>query len=104
MENHEKNIKLIVVDSLTALTPDELTEDDKKISDGQIGIQARYTGNLLKRYRGRINNSEKAVIFINQMRVKMNGYRANEEPAGGNAQQFTMDSILSEWERILEEN
>lgn len=90
----EKNIKLIVVDSLTALTPDELTEDDKKISDGQIGIQARYTGNLLKRYRGRINNSEKAVIFINQMRVKMNGYRANEEPAGGNAQQFTMDIRL----------
>ncbi len=91
-----ENVKLIVIDSLTFLTPDELTEAGKKISDGQIGIQSRYTGNLLKRYRDRIINKEKSVIFINQMRIKMSGYGfiANEEPAGGNAQQFAMDIRL----------
>lgn len=87
----EENFKLIVIDSLTFLTPDELEEKGKKISEVQIGIQSRYTGNLLKRYRNKISNGEKAVIFINQMRVKMNGYSSTEEPAGGNAQQFAMD-------------
>jgi RecA/RadA recombinase len=89
-------IKLIVVDSVTALTPDELTQEGKLISDGQIGIQSRYTGNLLKRYRERINNNEKIVVFINQMRTKIpTGYgHAYDAPAGGNAQQFTMDIRL----------
>lgn len=92
----EPSIKLIVIDSVTALTPDELTEYGRKISDGQIGIQSRYTGNLLKRYRERINNNEKTMIFINQMRTKIpSGYgHAYDAPAGGNAQQFTMDIRL----------
>lgn len=88
--------KMIVIDSVTALTPDELTEDGRRISDGQIGIQSRYTGNLLKRYRERINNNEKIMVFINQMRTKIpTGYgHAYDAPAGGNAQQFTMDIRL----------
>lgn len=92
----DPEVALIIVDSITQLTPDELVEDGKKISDGQIGIQARYTGNLLKRYRERINNSEKSIIFINQMRTHIpTGYgNAYEAPAGANAQQFTMDIRL----------
>ena len=92
----DPNIALIIVDSLTALTPDELVADGKKISDGQIGIKARYTGNLLQRYRERINNNEKTMIFINQMRTHIAmGYGSSyDAPAGANTQQFTMDIRL----------
>lgn len=104
----DPKISLIIVDSITQLTPDELVEDGKKISDGQIGIQARYTGNLLKRYRERINNNEKSIIFINQMRTHIpTGYgNAYEAPAGANAQQFTMDIrlIMKKCEEIKAED
>lgn len=104
----DPNVALIIVDSITQLTPDELVEDGKKISDGQIGIQARYTGNLLKRYRERFNNSEKSIIFINQMRTHIpTGYgNAYEAPAGANAQQFTMDIrlIMKKCEEIKAED
>lgn len=92
----DPNIALIVVDSLTALTPDELVAPGKKISEGRIGIQAVNTGNLLKRYRERINNNEKTIIFINQMRthIPMGYGNAYDAPAGANAQQFTMDIRL----------
>ena len=92
----DPNIALIIVDSVTALTPDELVAPGKKISDGRIGIQAVNTGNLLKRYRERINNNEKTMIFINQMRTHIAlGYgQTYDAPAGANAQQFTMDIRL----------
>lgn len=92
----DPEVSLIVIDSITALIPDELTDIDKKISDGQIGIHSRYTGNLLTRYKNKINNSEKTIVFINQMRKKIPmGYgHANDEPAGGNAQRFSMDIRL----------
>ena len=92
----DPNTALIIVDSLTALTPDELVATGKKISEGRIGIQAVNTGNLLKRYRERINNNEKSMIFINQMRthIPMGYGNAYDAPAGANAQQFTMDIRL----------
>lgn len=92
----DPNVALIVVDSLTALTPDDLVAEGRKISEGRIGIQAVNTGNLLKRYRERINNNEKTMIFINQMRthIPMGYGSAYDAPAGANAQQFTMDIRL----------
>lgn len=81
-----------VIDSITALIPKKSLE--KSISEVEPGLNARYSSDFLKKYKALLEMSESktSVIFINQMRNKLN-FRGMTtfEAAGGNAQKFYMD-------------
>ena len=84
------NCSFIVIDSITALLPDEMLE--KSITDVLPGIQARYMSNFLQKFKGMITNSGTSMIFINQIRNKFN-FRGmtTQDSAGGYAMKFYQD-------------
>ena len=80
-------VSLIVVDSVAALTPRAEIEGD--MGDSHMGLQARLMSQALRKLAGNINRSGSAVIFINQIRMKIGVMFGNPETTtGGNALKF----------------
>mgnify|MGYP001217809147 CR=1 FL=1 len=79
-------ISLIVIDSVAALTPRQELEAD--VGQVRPGAQARMMSQNLRRLTSLINQSNTAVVFINQLRHKIGGYGNPETTAGGNALKF----------------
>lgn len=81
-------IDLIVIDSVAALVPK--SEIEQSIEQNSVGVQARLMSKALRRLAGILNKSETTVIFINQLREKMNtmGYGPSETTSGGRALKF----------------
>jgi recombination protein RecA len=78
---------IIVVDSVAALVP--RAEIEGEMGDSHMGLQARLMSQALRKLTGAISKSQAALIFINQIRMKigvMLGYP--ETTTGGNALKF----------------
>lgn len=83
-------VDLVVVDSVAALIPQ--AELEGTMGEMQVGGQARLMSHALRKLTGTIHKSRTAVIFINQIRMKIGGmpggYGNPETTSGGNALKF----------------
>ncbi len=81
------SVDLIVIDSVAALTPRAEIEGD--MGDHHMGLQARLMSQALRKITGNIHRSNCMVIFINQIRLKIEVIFGNPETTtGGNALKF----------------
>lgn len=79
--------RLVVVDSVAALTPK--AELDGEIGDSHVGLQARLMGQTLRKVTGAASASGCTVIFINQLRHKIGVlFGSPETTPGGNALKY----------------
>jgi recombination protein RecA len=83
-------VDLVVIDSVAALIPQ--AELEGTMGEMQVGGQARLMSHALRKLTGTIHKSRTAVIFINQIRMKIGGmpggYGNPETTSGGNALKF----------------
>ncbi len=80
-------VDVIVVDSVAALVP--RAEIEGEMGDAMVGVQARLMSQALRKLTGAISKSKAAVIFINQIRMKIGVMFGNPETTtGGNALKF----------------
>lgn len=82
-------INLIIVDSVAALTPQ--AELNGEMTDMTIGLLARLMSKGLRKITGALNEQNCAIIFINQIREKINtGFMMGnpETTTGGRALKF----------------
>lgn len=80
-------IDLIVIDSVAALVPQ--AEINGEMGDSHMGLQARLMSQALRKLTGLLNKSNTALIFINQLRMKIGVMFGNPETTtGGNALKF----------------
>ncbi len=79
---------LVVIDSVAALIPQ--AELDGSMGETQVGGHARLMSHALRKLTGSIHKSRAAVIFINQIRMKIGvtGYGSPETTTGGQALKF----------------
>ncbi|WP_243312537.1 recombinase RecA [Fundidesulfovibrio agrisoli] len=81
-------VDVIVIDSVAALIPQ--AELEGEMGESQVGGQARLMSHAMRKLTGTIHKSNTAVIFINQIRMKIGvtGYGSPETTTGGNALKF----------------
>ncbi|HEU6436947.1 MULTISPECIES: recombinase RecA [Nitratidesulfovibrio] len=81
-------VDIVVIDSVAALIPQ--AELEGVMGEMQVGGQARLMSHALRKLTGTIHKSRTAVIFINQIRMKIGtmGYGNPETTTGGNALKF----------------
>ncbi len=81
-------VDVVVIDSVAALIPQ--AELEGEMGETQVGGQARLMSHALRKLTGTIHKSNTAVLFINQIRMKigMTGYGSPETTSGGNALKF----------------
>lgn len=81
------SLDLIVIDSVAALTP--RAEIEGEMGDQQMGLQARLMSKALRKLTAIAQKSGTAIIFINQIRMKIGVMFGNPETTtGGNALKF----------------
>lgn len=83
-----KGYGLIVVDSVSAMTPESELERD--YNEETIGLQARMMSKAMRKIVGLISRTNTAVVFINQIRDEVNkiGYGDKTTTSGGRALKF----------------
>lgn len=80
-------IDILVIDSVAALVPRAEIEGD--MGDSHMGLQARLMSQALRKLTGSIHKTRTALIFINQIRMKIGVMFGNPETTtGGNALKF----------------
>ena len=80
-------VDIVVIDSVAALTPKSEIEGD--MGDSHMGLQARLMSQALRKLTAIISKSKTAVVFINQIRMKIGVMFGNPETTtGGNALKF----------------
>jgi recombination protein RecA len=80
-------VDVIVVDSVAALVP--RAEIDGNVGDQHVGLQARLMSHAMRKFTGILKRSNTALIFINQIRMKIGVMFGNPETTpGGNALKF----------------
>ncbi len=80
-------VDVIVIDSVAALVPRAELEGD--MGDSHVGLQARLMSQALRKLTGAVSKSRTALIFINQLRMKIGVMFGNPETTtGGNALKF----------------
>ncbi|WP_133510693.1 recombinase RecA [Candidatus Thiosymbion oneisti] len=80
-------VDVVVVDSVAALTPK--AEIEGEMGDSHVGLQARLMSQALRKLTANIKRSNCAVVFINQIRMKIGVMFGNPETTtGGNALKF----------------
>lgn len=81
------SVDVIVIDSVAALTPK--AELEGNIGDTHVGLQARLMSQAMRKLTGIISRSKTAIIFINQIRMKIGVMFGNPETTpGGRALKF----------------
>ena len=81
------SIDVIVVDSVAALTPK--AEIEGEMGDRHIGLQARLMSQAMRKLTAAISKSKTALIFINQIRMKIGVmFGSPETTTGGRALKF----------------
>lgn len=92
----DPEVALIIYDSITATVPGRLTE--KNVDEmNEPGVAARLQSNFMQKFKARFKNSNKTVIFINQLRTKIAmgyGQVTKLAQAGGQALGYYMDIRL----------
>ena len=80
-------IDIIVLDSVAALVP--RAEIEGEMGDSHMGLQARLMSQALRKLTGAISKTNTALVFINQIRMKIGVMFGNPETTtGGNALKF----------------
>jgi recombination protein RecA len=80
-------VDLVVIDSVAALVP--RAEIEGEMGDQHVGLQARLMSQALRKLTGTLARSSTAMIFINQIRMKIGVMFGNPETTpGGNALKF----------------
>ncbi len=80
-------VDIIVVDSVAALTP--RAEIEGEMGESHMGLHARLMSQALRKLTGAVSKSKVAIVFINQMRMKIGVVFGNPETTtGGNALKF----------------
>ena len=80
-------LDVLVIDSVAALVP--RAEIEGEMGDQHMGLQARLMSQALRKLVGVIKRSNTAVIFTNQLRMKIGILYGNPETTtGGNALKF----------------
>ncbi len=81
------SIDVIVVDSVAALTP--ASEIDGEMGAHHVGLQARLMSQAMRKLTAVIGKSKTALVFINQIRMKIGVMFGNPETTtGGRALKF----------------
>jgi recombination protein RecA len=84
---HSGAVDVIVIDSVAALVP--RAEIEGEMGDSHMGLQARLMSQALRKLSGAIKASNTAMIFTNQLRMKIGVMFGNPETtSGGNALKF----------------
>ena len=86
-------VDLVVVDSVAALVP--RAEIEGTIDDQGVGVQARLMSRAIRRLTGVVSRSNAIVIFINQIRHKIQAYGNPETTPGGLALKFAASVRIS---------
>jgi len=96
-----KEIGLVVIDSVAALTP--RTEIDGEIGDQFIGLQARLMSQALRKLTALAAKANTSIVFINQLRTNISsfGYGNPETTSGGRALKF-YSSVRIDLRRIAQ--
>ena len=102
----DKDVALIIYDSITATVPGRLTE--KNVDEmNEPGVAARIQSNFMQKFKARFKNSNKTVIFVNQLRTKIAmgyGQITKLAQAGGQALGYYMDvRIMMKKIKMLEQ-
>jgi RecA/RadA recombinase len=102
----DKDVSLIIYDSITATVPGRLTE--KNVDEmNEPGVAARIQSNFMQKFKARFKNSNKTVIFVNQLRTKIAmgyGQVTKLAQAGGQALGYYMDiRIMMKKIKMLEQ-
>jgi len=80
-------IDVVVIDSVAALVP--RAEIEGEMGDSHMGLQARLMSQAMRKLTGAISKTGTAIIFINQIRMKIGVVFGNPETTtGGNALKF----------------
>jgi recombination protein RecA len=80
-------VDVLVIDSVAALVPK--AEIEGEMGDSHMGLQARLMSQALRKLTATISKTMTAVIFINQIRMKIGVMFGNPETTtGGNALKF----------------
>jgi recombination protein RecA len=80
-------VDVIIVDSVAALVP--RAELEGNMGDHHVGLQARLMSQALRKLTGCVNRSRTALIFINQLRMKIGVmFGSPETTTGGRALKF----------------
>ncbi len=80
-------VDVIVVDSVAALVPK--AEIDGNAGDSHVGLQARLMSQAMRKLTGVLKRTNTAIVFINQIRMKIGVMFGNPETTtGGNALKF----------------
>ncbi len=80
-------VDVVVVDSVAALVPK--AEIEGEMGDSHVGLQARLMSQALRKLGGAIRTSNAAMIFTNQIRMKIGVmFGSPETTSGGNALKF----------------
>ena len=74
-------VDAIVLDSVAALVP--RAEIEGEMGDAMIGVQARLMSQAMRKLAGVINKSKTAMIFTNQIRMKIGIMFGNPETTSG---------------------
>jgi recombination protein RecA len=81
------SLDVIVIDSVAALTP--AAEIEGEMGSSQMGAQARLMSKAMRKLTAIINKSKTALVFINQIRMKIGVMFGNPETtSGGKALKF----------------
>jgi recombination protein RecA len=81
------SVDIIVIDSVAALTPK--AEIEGEMGDSHMGLQARLMSQAMRKLTAVISKSKTALIFINQIRMKIGVMFGNPETTtGGRALKF----------------
>jgi len=86
-------VDLVVVDSVAALVPK--AEIEGTIDEQGVGVQARLMSRAIRRLTGVVSRSNAIVIFINQIRHKIQAYGNPETTPGGLALKFAASVRIS---------
>jgi len=79
-------IGMIVIDSVASLAPQ--AELDGEMGDATIGLAARLMGKALRKITASVNQTNCAVVFINQLRSNIGGYGNPDTTPGGRALKY----------------
>ncbi len=80
-------LDVVVIDSVAALVP--RAEIDGEMGDAHVGLQARLMSQAMRKLSGAISKSKTAMIFTNQIRMKIGVMFGNPETtSGGQALKF----------------
>ena len=80
-------VDIVVVDSVAALVP--RAELEGEMGDSHVGLQARLMSQAMRKLTSVISKTKCAVIFINQIRMKIGVmFGSPETTTGGNALKF----------------